>query len=140
MSNEIIRTGSTTDLIKLVDIYKKYLPISSFSYVILCLASIAQFFAWFGGRYLFPNACLYKRIFYLWLIALIEFIILIPGIGASAEVLGKSESFLAIIFHAYQLIIFYILNKYTLQAEFTNNHMYAFILMIASVYIAAKNN
>jgi TRAP-type mannitol/chloroaromatic compound transport system permease small subunit len=64
--------------------------------------------------------------------------ILIPGIGASAEVLGKSESQLAIIFHAYQLIIFYILNNYTIQAEFTDKHMYAFILMIASVYIASR--
>ena len=139
MSDKIIQTASTPDLIKIIDIYKNYLPISSFPYVVLCLASIAQFFAWFGGRYLFPDSCLYKRVIYLWLIALIEFIILIPGIGASAEVLGKSESQLAIIFHAYQLIIFYILNKFTLKAEFTNNHMYAFILMIASVYIASRD-
>jgi uncharacterized protein (DUF486 family) len=140
MSNKIIETASTNELIKIVNTYKSYLPISTFPYVVLCLASIAQFFAWFGGRYLFPNSGLYSRIIYLWFIALIEFIILIPGIGASAEVLGNSESQLAIIFHAYQLIIFYILNKYTLKSEFTDNHMYAFILMISSVYIASRDN
>jgi uncharacterized protein (DUF486 family) len=140
MTENIIKTGSTESLIKLVEFYKKYLPINTFPWVVLCLASIAQFFAWFGGRYLFPDAGLYKRITYLWWIAGIEFIILIPGIGASAEILGHSESYLAIIFHAYQLIIFYILNKYTLKADFNNNHMIAFILMIASVLVAAKGN
>jgi hypothetical protein len=77
----------------------------------------------------------YKTYIFLWLIAALEFIVLIPGIGASAEILGYSESFLAIIFHAFQLGIFFILNKYTLKAEFNNYHMFAFILMGLSIII-----
>ena len=131
-------TNAHNDLIKFTDYYKKILPINTFPWVVLALASIAQFFAWFGGKYLFPKATLMKRIFFLWLIALIEFMILIPGIGASTEVLGQSESYLAIIFHAFQLVIFFILNKYTIKAEFNKKHAIAFILMIISVLIAAK--
>jgi hypothetical protein len=135
MDNNIIKTNATESLIKIINIYNQYLPSYTYPWVILCLASIIQFFAWFGGRYLFPNATLIKRIFFLWLIAALEFIVLIPGIGASAEILGYSESFLAIIFHAFQLGIFFILNKYTLKAEFNNYHMFAFILMGLSIII-----
>ena len=131
-------TNAHNDLQKFTDFYKKILPINTFPWIVLGLASIAQFFAWFGGKYLFPKATLAHRIFFLWLIALIEFIILIPGIGASTEILGYSESYLAIIFHAFQLVIFYILNKYTIKSKFTKNHAIAFVLMIVSVIIAAK--
>ena len=133
----MINTKASTELLQITKIYNKYLPIKTFPWVMLSAASIVQFFAWFGGRYLFPNVHLGQRIFLLWLIAAIEFIILIPGIGASAEILGYSESFLAIIFHAFQLVIFYILNKITLKAEFTKKHYIAFILMILSVLIVA---
>jgi len=134
----MINTKASTELIKITEIYNKYLPLNTFPWIMLSLASIVQFFAWFGGRYLFPNVHLGQRIFYLWLIAAIEFIILIPGIGASAEILGYSESFLAIIFHAFQLVIFYILNRFTLKAKFTTKHYVAFILMILSVLIVAN--
>ncbi len=134
----MIKTNATNELNGVFKYYNKYLPAYTFPWVVLSLASIAQFFAWFGGRYLFPQAKLTKRVIYLWLIALIEFVILIPGIGVSSEILGYSESYLAIIFHAFQLVIFYILNRYTLKAPFTNKHFLAFILMGASVMVVAK--
>lgn len=131
-------TNAYNELNKFTIFYKEYLPINTFPWVILSLAAIAQFFAWFGGRYLFPKANLYKRVFYLWCIALIEFVILIPGIGASTEILGYSESYLAILFHAFQLVIFFILNKLTLKSEFNKKHMISFILMFLSVMIVAQ--
>lgn len=131
-------TNAHDELNKFTIFYKEYLPINTFPWVILSLAAIAQFFAWFGGRYLFPKANLYKRVFYLWCIALIEFVILIPGIGASTEILGYSESYLAILFHAFQLVIFFILNKLTLKSEFNKKHMISFILMFLSVMIVAQ--
>lgn len=139
MDNKIILTSSTEQLQQISNFYSKYLPSNTFPWVMLCIASIIQFFAWFGGRYLFPNASLAKRTFYLWLIAGLEFIILIPSIGVSAEILGYSESFLAIIFHAFQLAIFFILNKYTLRAEFNIYHIIAFILMIVSVIVVSRS-
>jgi len=131
-------TNAYNELNNLTEFYKKYLPINTFPWVMLSLASIAQFFAWWGGRYLFPNANLYTRVFLLWCVALIEFVILIPGIGASTEILGYSESYLAIIFKAFQLAIFFILNKLTLKSEFNKKHMLSFILMIMSVMIVAQ--
>jgi uncharacterized protein (DUF486 family) len=134
----MIKTNATNELTSVLKHYNKFLPSYTFPWVVLALASIAQFFAWFGGRYLFPQAKLMKRIIYLWFIAFIEFIILIPGIGVSSEILGYSESYLALIFHAFQLVIFYILNRYTIKAPFTKKHMIAFILMGASVMVVAK--
>jgi uncharacterized protein (DUF486 family) len=131
-------TNAHNELNNFTEFYKKYLPINTFPWVILSLSAIAQFFAWFGGRYLFPKANLYKRIFYLWCIALIEFVILIPGIGASTEILGYTEAYLAIIFHAFQLVVFFILNKLTLKSEFNKKHMISFILMFLSVMIVAQ--
>lgn len=133
-------TNAHNSLLEFTEIYKKYLPLNTFPWIVLLLASIAQFFAWFGGRYLFPKATLMKRVFYLWMIALIEFIILIPGIGASTEILGHSEAYLAIIFHAFQLVVFFILNRFTLKSEFNKKHAISFILMILSVMIVAKAN
>jgi uncharacterized protein (DUF486 family) len=135
----MIKTNASGELIKITETYNKYLPINTFPWIMLSMASIVQFFAWFGGRYLFPKSTLLNRVILLWLIAGIEFLILIPGIGASAEILGYSESFLAIIFHAFQLVIFYIINRFTLKAEFTKKHYIAFILMILSVIIASQN-
>lgn len=135
----MIKTNASAELIKITEIYNNYLPLKTFPWIMLASASIVQFFAWFGGRYLFPNSTLLNRVILLWLIAGIEFLILIPGIGASSEILGYSESFLAIIFHAFQLVIFYILNKFTLKAEFTFKHAIAFVLMILSVVIVANN-
>lgn len=131
-------TNAHNELYNFTEFYKKYLPINTFPWVILTLAAIAQFFAWFGGRYLFPKVNLYKRIFYLWCIAFIEFVILIPGIGASTEILGHSEAYLAILFHAFQLVVFFVLNKLTLKSEFNKKHMISFILMFLSVMIVAQ--
>ncbi len=131
-------TNAYNDLSKLTENYKKILPVSTFPWVMLAAASVAQFFAWYGGKYLFPKARLLKRIFFLWLIAIIEFALLIPGIGASTEILGYSESFLSITFLAFHLVVFFILNRFTIKAEFNKKHAIAFVLMITAVLIAAN--
>ena len=131
-----METNAKTQLNKLVNVYSSILPTNTFPWVMLTLAAIAQFFAWFGGRYLFPKAGLCKRIFLLWCIALIEFGILIPAIGASTEILGHSEAYLAILFHAFQLIVFFVLNRFTLKSSFTNKHMISFILMGCAILVA----
>lgn len=122
---------------KIVDYYTKFLPRNSFPWVILFLAACAQFFAWYGAGYFFPNVSIQKRTLYSWLMAFVEFNILIPGIGASVTIIGQSETFLNILYHAFGLTAFFILNKITLKAPFNKRHLIAFILMISAVIIAA---
>jgi uncharacterized protein (DUF486 family) len=131
-----METNAKSELNKITNYYSKYLPLNTFPWVMLTLAAIAQFFAWFGGRYLFPKASLYKRIFYLWCIAFIEFGILIPAIGASTEILGHSEAYLAILFHAFQLVVFFVLNRFTLKSPFTTKHLLSFLLMGCAICVA----
>lgn len=130
-------TSALPQLQAVFSTYTKFLPASSWPWVVLTVAAMTQFFAWFGGSYLFPNASLVGRIFRLWMIAAIEYIVLIPGIGASVEILKISESTIAVLIHALQLIVFFIMNKFTIKATFTIKHAIAFALMIAAVFIAA---
>lgn len=131
------QTAAYPQLQKLVSMYSKVLPTWTWPWVSLALAAVTQFFAWFGGSYLFPGTILPLRVLGLWLIAAIEYMILIPGIGASVEVLKISESTLAVIIHAFQLVAFFILNRFTLKANFTLKHAIAFALMIVAVFIVA---
>ena len=71
-----METNAKTQLNKLVNVYSSILPTNTFPWVMLTFVAIAQFFAWFGGRYLFPKVGLCKRIFLLWCIALLQFVIL----------------------------------------------------------------
>lgn len=134
-----METNAKTQLNKLANIYSSLLPLTTFPWIMLIFAAIAQFFAWFGGRYLFPKAGLCKRIFLLWCIALLQFVILIPTIGVSTEILGHSESFIVILFITFQLLIFIILNKFTLKSSFTKSHLISFILIIFAVIFSRTN-
>ena len=134
-----METNAKSQLNKLVNVYSSILPTYTFPWIMLTLAAIAQFFAWFGGRYLFPKAGLCKRIFLLWCVALLQFVILIPTIGVSTEILGHSESFIVILFITFQLLIFIILNKFTLKSSFTKNHLISFILIMFAVILSRTN-
>lgn len=131
-----IITSATPQLKTILEKYSMFLPRASWPWVTMTLAAFCQFFAWFGGRYLFPTATLFPRIIYLWLIAFIEYFVLIPGIGASVEILKMSESTLAIIIHAIQLCVFFVINRYTLKAAFTVKHAIAFALMLVAIVVA----
>ncbi len=139
MSSEIekIVTGATPQLQQIINIYTKFLPAWTYPYVGMFIAGSVVFLAWFGGRLFFPNSSLLIRILGLWSIAFVEYAVLIPTIGASVEVLHMSESTLAVLIHAVQLVMFMVLNKFTLKAPFTMKHAIAFALMIAAVFIAA---
>lgn len=130
-------SSSTPQLKSIVNFYSKYLPTSTYPWVMLTLASCCVFFSWFGGQYLFPNATLVPRMFYSWIFTAIEYSFLLPGIGASVEVLGMSQNTLAIILHAIQITVYLVLNKLTTNFEITKKHLIAFPLMVLSVIIAA---
>jgi len=131
---------------QLNNILKKYsnlLPRCSFPWVMLTIAAAAQFFAWFGGAYFFPNASMIKKILSSWGFALIQLAFLVPGINISVELLNYSESYLSIIFHVIGILAFIILNRFTLKSPFNKIHGIAFIFIIIGVIIASyaeKNN
>jgi uncharacterized protein (DUF486 family) len=130
-----VSTAATTQLRNIVGMFSKFLPTWLFPYVGFVLAGSIVFVAWFGGRMLFPGSSLLVRILGLWGIALLEYSILIPTIGGSVEVLKISESTLAVLIHAVQLIMFMILNRFTLKAPFQIKHAIAFALIIASIFV-----
>ena len=49
-----------------VKTYSRFLPISTYPWVMLSIASCAVFFAWFGGTYLFPGLPMIQRMICQW--------------------------------------------------------------------------
>ena len=130
-------SGSTEQFKQIINVYSQFAPKWSFTPVGFLLAGAVVFIAWFGGRVLFPTFSLVPRIFALWSIALLEYFILIPTIGASVEVLNIPESSLAVLIHAAQLTMFFVLNGFVLKSSFTANHAVAFLLIIFAVLLVA---
>jgi uncharacterized protein (DUF486 family) len=116
--------------------YTKILPKNSFPWIMLTLAAAAQFFAWFGGPYFFPDSSMIKKILSSWGFALIQLIFLVPGINVSVKLLGYSESYLSLIFHAIGLGAFIVINRFTLKSEFNKKHALAFLFIIIGTIIA----
>lgn len=63
----------------------------------------------------------------------VEYSVLVPGIGASVEVLGYSPNSLAVLSNAFQLIAYFILNLFTTKVPFTWRQYTAFGLIITAV-------
>ena len=121
----------------IVDTYGRFLPVSSFPWITLSIAACAVFFAWFGGKYLFPTMTLFPRMLAQWSISALEYSFLLPGIIGSTEVLGYSPNSLAIIIHALQLAAYFLLNFLTTKVPMTWRHAIAFPMMIIAVLLVA---
>jgi uncharacterized protein (DUF486 family) len=130
-----MRSGAYPDLKKIVTGYSSIFPSWTFPIVTLTLASCSVFFSWFGGSYLFYNFPLAQRMFCQWLFTIIEYLILLPGIGGSIEVLGYSQNSLAVLVNAFQLIVYFILNKFTTKVVFTWRHYTSIILIIIAILL-----
>ena len=130
-------SGSTEQFKQIIQVYSMFAPKWTFTAVGFLLAGAVVFVAWFGGRVFFPTFTLVPRIMSLWSIALLEYFILIPTIGVSVEVLNISESTLAVLIHAAQLFMFFVLNGFILKSPFTANHAVAFLLMISAILLVA---
>lgn len=131
------RTNAKKEFEYIINLYSKIAPKWTFPYIGFIIAGSIVFLGWFGGRILFPTYSLIPRILLSWTIALFEYIFLIITIGASVEVLNIPESTLAILIHAAQLGMFFLLNMLILKSEFTMKHGFAFILMIAAIFLVA---
>jgi len=137
MGIEKTKSGAYPQLKYIIDNYGKFLPISTYPWVMLSIAACAVFFAWFGGNYLFHDYPLIQRIIFSWFIASFEYTFLIPGIGGAVEVLGYSQNSISIIIHGLQLIAYFVLNLFTTEYKFTLRHIVAFIMMIIAMFLVA---
>lgn len=135
MGIEKTKSGAYPQLKYIVNAYGKFLPVSTYPWVMLSIAACAVFFAWFGGNYLFHDSPLIQRMIFSWFIASFEYLFLLPGIGGSIEVLNYSQNSIAIIVHVLQLIAYFILNLFTTEYKFTWKHIIAFLLMIISLVL-----
>ena len=122
---------------QIVETYSRYLPVATYPWVMLSAAACAVFFAWFGGNYLFHDFTFFPRMFFSWSISLIEYSFLLPGIGASVEVLGYSQNSLAVVIHALQLGAYFLLNIFTTKSPYTWRHYVAFPMMVAAVLLVS---
>lgn len=129
-------THNIESLNNILTSYTKIFPKNSYPWIMLSIAAAAQFFAWFGGPYFFPEATMTKKILTSWGFALIQLIFLVPGINVSVKLLGYSESYLSIIFHVIGIMAFVVLNRYTLKSEFNKKHALAFLFIIIGTIIA----
>lgn len=134
---KVSHSSAHKEFLFIIESYEKLLPRWTFPYVGFTLAGMIVFVAWFGGRVLFPTFTLIPRILSLWSIALLEYIVLIPTIGASVEILEIPESTLAVLIHAAQLAMFFLLNNFLLKSVFTLRHAFAFSLMIFAIFLVA---
>lgn len=128
-----MKSGAYSSLKRLVTAYTSILPAWSFPVVTLSLAACSVFFSWFGGTYLFFHDPLLTRMFHQWMFTVIEYSVLVPGIAGSVEVLGYSPNRLAVLSNAFQLIAYFILNKFTTKVEFEWRHYTAFALIISAI-------
>lgn len=130
----VIVSNAYHELKWIVEHYKKILPIGTFPYTLLSIAAVFQVLAWFGGT-LFPGLSMVPRVLALWGFAFIEYSIMSPTMSASIELLGYSQSFLAVLNHALAIIMFILLNAIVFKSTFTWRHMLAFALVMIAVWL-----
>jgi hypothetical protein len=70
-----------------------------------------------------------------WMFTIIEYSVLVPGIGASVEVLGYPQTSLALLSNAFQILAYLILNLFTTKAIVTWRQYTAFVLTITAIVI-----
>ena len=107
----------------------------SFPLVTLSIASCSVFFSWFGGTYLFFDEPLLPRMIHQWMFTMIEYSVLVPGIGASVEVLGYPQTSLALLSNAFQIFAYLIINLFTTKAHVTWKHYTAIVFIITAIVL-----
>jgi uncharacterized protein (DUF486 family) len=130
-----MKSGAYSSLKRIVDAYTTILPAWTFPLVTLSIASCSVFFSWFGGTYLFFHEPLLPRMIHQWMFTMIEYSVLVPGIGASVEVLGYPQTSLALLSNAFQILAYLILNLFTTKASVTWRQYTAFALVITAIVL-----
>lgn len=128
-----MKSAAYPSLKAIVKAYTRIFPAWTYPIVTLIIASSSVFFSWFSGTYFFYHYPLFQRMVCQWLITIIEYSVMLPGIGGSIEVLGYSQNSLAILSNAFQLIMYFILNLFTTKVVFTWRHYTAYFFIFIAI-------
>ena len=128
-------TKATAQLRKLVELYSRFLPKSTFTYIPLVIAAFFQVFAWTSGSTFLKDYTLFPRILILWCFALGEYLFMSPTMNAAVEILGKSEAFLVVIYSIITQVVFVGVNTMIYKNPFEFKYVIAFTLIAIAVYI-----
>lgn len=129
-------TAATVELSKLINLYKRFLPIKTFPWIPLTVAALFQVFAWTSGSTLLAQFSLVPRILILWIFAGMEYLWMSPSMNAGVEVLGMSEPLLVVIYQVVTLVVFMVVNTTVYHNPFKWNYAASFVLLAAAVYMA----
>lgn len=128
------KSAAFPQLKKYIEIYKRFLPLSTFPLVPFCIAAAFQCFAWFGGRFLGAYT-LFPRVILLWLMAFGEYSIMSPSMNAAVEVLGLKENALIIMYNVATLFVFALISLTVFKNKYTWRHIVAFALLVIAFYL-----
>ena len=131
-----IVTAATPQLAKALGIYQRVLPLWTFPYLPFLIAGTFQVMAWVGGSTILSNLTLFPRILVLWFFALFEYLFSAPAINAGVEVLGRSESFLVVMYHIMTLVCFVLINTFVFKRPFGIKYLICFVLVAIATVVA----
>jgi uncharacterized protein (DUF486 family) len=133
-----MESSSTPQLRKLLKIYNKFLPSSTFPYIPFIIAAIFQSLAWVAGPIYFNNFTLVPRTLILMSFAFGEYLFMSPTMNAGVEVLNMKEPQLVITYNTIILIVFILINIFVFKKTFEMKYVLATIFSVLGVYFANK--
>lgn len=131
-----VTTVATAQLRRMIEWYKKVLPLSTFPWIPLTIAAFAQVFAWTSGSTLLAQYTLFPRVLILWLFAACEYTFMSPAMNAGVEVLGMSEALMVVIYQVVTLVVFLVVNTVVYKNSFRMKYAVSFAFLAAAVYTA----
>ncbi len=131
-------TAATPQLINILNIYTKILPIQTFPYVPFIIAAFFQSFAWMSGPIFLGKYTLLPRMLILILFAAGEYIFMSPAMNAGVEIFNMKESYLVTTYHVMTLLVFIFVNIFIFKKIFETKYIFSFIFVGLAIYIANK--
>jgi len=133
-----MESSSTQQLRKLLKIYNKIFPTSTFPYIPFIIAAGFQAMAWVAGPIYFNNFTLVPRTLILMSFAFGEYLFMSPAMNTGVEVLNMKEPQLVITYHTTTLIVFILINIFVFKKTFEMKYVLAALFSVLGVYFANK--
>jgi uncharacterized protein (DUF486 family) len=133
-----MESSATPQLRKLLNIYNKILPSSTFPYIPFIIAACFQSMAWVAGPIYFNSFTLVSRTLILMSFAFGEYLFMSPAMNAGVEIMNMKEPQLVITYHTTTLFVFIFINIFIFKKTFEMKYVLATIFSVLGVYFANK--